>query len=95
VAGVIGYLEVELHIPHARSLKEKRSVLKRLIERVRSRFNASVGEVDRQNSHQQAVIGVAVVGSSPQVVDATLEKVVRALEELHPGLIVGYSKELL
>jgi len=95
VAGVIGYLEVELRIPHARSLKEKRSVLKGLIGRIRSRFNASVAEVAMQNSHQQGVIGVAVVGSSRQVVDATLEKVVRAIEELHPGLIASYSKELL
>jgi len=95
VAGIIGYLEVELCIPHARSLKEKRGVLKRIIERLKGKFNASVAEVDRQNAHQYAVIGVAVVGSSPQVVDATLEKVVRAVEELHPGLVVGYSKELL
>jgi len=95
VAGVIGYLEVELRIDHARSLKDKRRVLKSLIEKLRSRFNASVGEVALQDSWNEAVVGIAVVSSSPQVADATLERIVEAVERLFPGYINGYSKEIL
>jgi len=94
MASVIGYLEVELHIPQAHSLKEKRSVIKRVLERLRGKFNVSVSEIDRQDSWQVSVIGVVTVGTSRQVVDATLEKAVTFVEELFPGLVVAYRKEL-
>lgn len=95
VASVIGYLELELYIPQAHSLKEKRGVVKGTVERIKKKFNASVSEVDAQDSWQRAVIGVAVVGTSSKVVDATLESIVRFIDELYPGLLTTYHKELL
>ncbi|MEO2065393.1 MAG: DUF503 domain-containing protein [Desulfurobacteriaceae bacterium] len=94
MASVIGYLELELYIPQSHSLKEKRSVVKRVLERLKGKFNVSVSEVGSQDSWQSSVIGIVTVGTSKQVVDATLEKVVSFVEELSPGLIVGYRKEI-
>lgn len=94
MASVIGYLELQLHIPTAHSLKEKRSVVKRTLERLKGKFNVSVSEVGYQDSWQRSVIAVVTVGSSSRVVDATLEKVVHFVEELLPGLVVGYRKEI-
>ncbi len=94
MASVIGYLEIELHIPHAHSLKEKRSVVKRVVERLKGKFNVSVSEIGKQDSWQEAVIGVVTLGTSKKIVDATLEKVVSFVEELVPGLVLDYRKEV-
>jgi uncharacterized protein YlxP (DUF503 family) len=59
---IVGIALIELHIPGSSSLKAKRSVLNRIKERVKNRFNASVAEVDYQDLWQRAAIGVAVVG---------------------------------
>ncbi len=67
-------LEVDIHIPGARSLKSKRAVLKPLIEGLRRRYSVAVAEVDHQDLWQRAGVAVAAVSSTPsqlrQVLDA-------------------------
>ncbi|MCX5800427.1 MAG: DUF503 domain-containing protein [Candidatus Eisenbacteria bacterium] len=77
---VVGIVLIELHIPGSTSLKAKRSVLNRIKERLKSRFNASVAEVDYQDLWQRAAIGVAVVGIEKGVVENTLSHIVRVTE---------------
>lgn len=77
---VVGTLSLQLHLPASDSLKAKRSVLNRVKERVRSRFNASVAEVDHQDLWQRAALGVAVVGSAPGAIDNVLRDILRAVE---------------
>jgi uncharacterized protein len=57
-------VRLELHIPTSRSLKEKRAVLRPIVEGIRHRFQISVAEVDYQDKWQRAVIGMAVVSDS-------------------------------
>ena len=77
---VVGTLMLQLHLPASDSLKAKRSVLNRVKERVRSRFNASVAEVDHQDLWQRATLGVAVVASAPGMLDNVLRDILRAGE---------------
>jgi len=56
-------LTVELRIPHAHSLKEKRGALRPLRDRVRNQFNAAVAELDFQDQWQHAVLGVCLLGN--------------------------------
>lgn len=60
---VVGVLSMELSIGGAFSLKDKRRVLKGLLERVRNRFNVSCAEVDRMDSHRLATVGVVCVSN--------------------------------
>mgnify|MGYP003382338401 CR=1 FL=1 len=60
---VVGSLRLVFLIPHAGSLKDKRSVVRKLIDRARARFNASVAEVGDLDVHRRAVIGVSVVSN--------------------------------
>lgn len=94
MASVIGYLELEIHIPHAHSLKEKRAVVKRILERLKGKFNVSVSEIGEQDRWQKSLIAIVTVGTSTKVVDATLEKSVEFVEELFPGFVIGYRKEI-
>jgi uncharacterized protein len=69
----VAVVRLELHIPTSRSLKEKRAVLRPIVEGLRHRFQISVAEVDYQDKWQRALIGLAVVshsyGHAVEVVD--------------------------
>jgi uncharacterized protein YlxP (DUF503 family) len=55
---------VECHIPHAQSLKQKRAVVKSLIDRLRARLNASVSETGFLDEWQRSVIAVSLVSNN-------------------------------
>ena len=95
MSAIIGFIEIHLRIPEAHSLKEKRKVVKRVVERLKNKFNVSVSEIGDQDRWQSSIIGVVTVGSSKKIVDATLEKVIVFIEELYPGKLVNYYKEIL
>lgn len=71
----------QLHLAGCHSLKEKRSVVKPLLTRLRQRCNVSVAETGRQDSWQEAEIACAVVGSERRIVDETLRMADRLVEE--------------
>jgi len=77
---VVGSVLVELHIPQSTSLKAKRSVINRIKQRIASRFNVSVAEVDYQDLWQRAAIGVAVVGGEKALVESSLTKIVNLIQ---------------
>ena len=60
----VAVVQVELHIPTSRSLKEKRAALRPIVEGIRHRFQISVAEVGYQDKWQRALVGMAVVSDS-------------------------------
>jgi uncharacterized protein YlxP (DUF503 family) len=60
----VAVVQLELHIPTSRSLKEKRAVLRPIVEGLRHRFQISVAEVGYQDKWQRALVGMAVVSDS-------------------------------
>jgi uncharacterized protein YlxP (DUF503 family) len=76
----VGILRIRMAIP-ATSLKEKRSTVKSVIERLRNRFNASVAEVDDLDDPGHATIAAACVANEGQHVDRQLQAMARAVEE--------------
>jgi uncharacterized protein YlxP (DUF503 family) len=79
---VVGVLKVNLILPENHSLKGKRGVVKRIQARVAHQFNVSVTECGDQDLWQSAVLGFGAVGSSSQIVEATLQKVVEFVDDL-------------
>ena len=72
---VIGVLQVEVHLPRAQSLKDKRSVLKSLKDQLRGRFNIAIAEVDASEKWQRATIGITTLGQSRPFVEGLLREV--------------------
>jgi len=70
-------IRFDLHIPHSRSLKTKRAVIRPIIDGLRHRLHLSVAEVDFQDQWQRAAIAVAVVGGTHSHVREVLETVER------------------
>jgi len=91
---VVGLLTVELHVPGARSLKEKRMVVRRIKDRLK-KFNVAVSEVDHQDLWQRAGLAVVTVSSDQQHADRELAAVAGEIERLEPGLIAWTETEFL
>ncbi len=83
----VGILHADLMIAGARSLKEKRRVLRSLKDRLASRFNVSVSEVGSQDLWQRAELGVACVSLDAPGADAHLQSVEQFIRR-HPGASV-------
>lgn len=92
---VIGVCRLELYIPGAGSLKEKRRILKSMLSRVRGRFNVAVSEVDSFSFWQKSSIGVACVTADSMFASQTLNKVVDLIKGLPLVQILDYEIEML
>ena len=89
-------IKVSLHIPETRSLKGKRQVVKRLIQRVNGRFkNLAVSEVADQDLWQKAVIGISAVGPDSRVVNSLLDRVLDYMEEFEDFEIIQADIDLI
>jgi uncharacterized protein len=91
---VVGVLRLALVIRGARSLKDKRHALRRIIDRVRARYNVSIAEVGDNDIWQRALIGVTAVANDRSFVNEVLDKVVRDVEMLGVADLVGREMEL-
>ena len=87
----VGICTIEVFIPHAQSLKDKRQVVQSLVGRVRSRHNVSVAEVAHQDLWQRAGIAFAAVGSSRQPLERMFDGILREIEENVSGQIVHHE----
>lgn len=86
-------LKVTLRASWVHSLKEKRMVVKSIIQKLKNKFNLSVGEVAEQDIHQTIVIGIsAICGRSAQV-DSTMENVITFIEENTDAEIINIENE--
>ena len=80
---VIGSLEVRLLVRESRTLKDKRQVVRSILDRVRSGFNVSATEVDTHDDVKVATLGFAAVGFESAAVQGVLQQIAEALRR-HP-----------
>ena len=90
---VIAVLKITLRAPWVHSLKEKRSVLKSLLAKLRNTFNVSAAETEMQDVHQTLVITIAAVAGSRQLADGIFESLERFAEQNTDAEVVGIERE--
>jgi len=73
---IVGVLTAHLSMQGITSLKGKRSIVKSLIGRLKSRFNISVSEVDHQDSKTSAVIGISIVSNDTHFIDQQFDAII-------------------
>jgi uncharacterized protein len=91
---VIALLTIELHIPYAQSLKDKRMVLRRVKDRLQ-KFNVAVAEVEHQDLWQRAGLAVVALSTTAEHVEQTLAAAADEVERVEPGLITRTEIEYL
>jgi uncharacterized protein len=91
----IGVLTLELHISDAHSLKDKRHVVKSLKDRLRTKFNVSVAEIDHQDLWQRSVIAAVTVSGDRAHAEQVLQFVEREAASLLGAILVSAGVEWL
>lgn len=92
---IVGLLTLDLHIPQAHSLKEKRFVIKSLIDRIKNKFNVSVAELDANDLWQRSVIGIAHVSNETVMINKVFEQIKNLVISIHSVELINSSVELL
>ena len=85
---------VTLSIPSARSLKDKRRVVKSLVARLQNRHNVSVAEVGENDRWQICELGIAAVSNRTDHAHQCLEAVIKTIGREHEMFIVDYHVEV-
>jgi uncharacterized protein YlxP (DUF503 family) len=91
----IGLLTLEIHIPDARSLKDKRQVLRSLKDRLRARFNVAVAELDYQDTWQRAQVGIVSLSNDSAHLENSLRQVLEESERMLGSDLVAHDVEML
>lgn len=89
----IGVCKIKLYLPESQSLKDKRRVIKSLIDRLKNRFNIAIAEVEAQDIHQSAVLGAVSVANEVKFVDKILAQTIKFIEQNTSVVLVDYETE--
>lgn len=87
----VGVLTLEIQIPYAHSLKEKRAVLRKMRDRLRARFNVAVAEVDHRDVWQQATLGVVSISDSTPLLESVFRQVLEETEKILGQDVVSHT----
>jgi uncharacterized protein len=91
----IGLLQIDLRIAGARSLKDKRRVVKSLKEQLRNRYNCSIAEIDFKDQWARARVAACVVGDDARFVNTQLNEIARFAANKRGSEVLDYSIEMM
>jgi len=92
---IIGICQLDLFIHGNLSLKGKRQVLRKLLDRVRNKFNVSVAEVGDNDKWQKSQVGFCIVGNDKRYINSSLDNMINFVESLNIVEIVHSEIEIL
>lgn len=92
---IIGACVIKLKIYEANSLKEKRHVIRSIIERIKSRFNVSIAEIGENDNWRTSIIGFTCVSNNTNHANKILSKVLRFIDGDSRVEIIEHNIEIL
>ncbi len=91
----VALAEVDLHLPGARTLKEKRHDIRSLVERLRHRLTVLVVESDHQDLHQRAALAVSSLATDAEAARGTVARALDVVHESFPGVVLDERIKLV
>lgn len=92
---IVATCVIKLQLDGVRSLKEKRSIIKSIMARLRRNFNVATAEIDQQDVWQTAVIGLTTIGNDTAYLHGLLQTAVNWIEESRPDIpLIEYAIEV-
>lgn len=91
---LIGTIRLHLHLD-TRTLKEKRRIISSLKEKTRNKFNVSIAEVDYNDDHGNALIGIAVVSNNGNHLNSVLYSIIEFINREFPTIVSDYQVEII
>jgi uncharacterized protein YlxP (DUF503 family) len=92
---VVGVCQVDLRIPGNASLKGKRKVLRKIIDRVQNRYNISISEIGDNDLWQRSQLGLSVVGNDSRHINSSLDKIINFIDGMNVAEIVHSEIEII
>ena len=92
---VIGVGKITWRLHGCRSLKAKRVIVKAIISRLRNKFNIAAAEVAANDIHQKALIGFAIVGNDPKLVNSRMDKILNFVDSLGLAEMLDSDMEII
>ncbi|MDF2890357.1 MAG: hypothetical protein K0R80_724 [Clostridia bacterium] len=92
---IIGTGKIYLYASWVHSLKEKRMVVKSVIDKVKHRFNVSIAEIENLDMHQSIVIGIACVSNSTKHANSSIQNVIEYIEQNTDAVLENIEIEIL
>ncbi len=90
----IGVLQFTLDIPHALSLKDKRSVVKSLKDRLRRSFNLSIAEIDDLDDCTVATLGAVMASNEIAHLNSSLDHLLNTLHDWRDASLADHQMEI-
>ena len=90
---IILFMKVTLRASWVHSLKEKRMVVKSIVQKLKNKFNISVAEVENQDIHNTIIIGIAGICANPSQSDSIMEHIITFIECNTDAEIIDIEKE--
>ncbi|MHC4940862.1 MAG: DUF503 domain-containing protein [Planctomycetota bacterium] len=91
----VAVLQVDLSVGKARSLKEKRQVVKSILDRARAKFNVSAAEVADQDLYQRAGLAFATISNDAAHARGRMDTLLDALRSHPAARVIDFSLEVL
>src|SRR5256886_5479685 len=91
----VGLLTLELHIPDAQSLKDKRQVLRSLKDKLRRDFNVAVAELEHHDTWQRSVVGIVTISNEEKHLREVLQKVLDEADRILGSFLINQAVEIV
>ena len=91
----VALCEITFFLHGARTLKDKRSIVRRILDRTRARFDVALAETGEQDVHQRARLGFAAIGPDRRALEALTDHVIQFIDELFVAERIGLEREIL
>ena len=88
-------MEITLRASWVNSLKEKRMIVKSIIQKLKNKFNISVAEIGEQDVHKTIVIGIAAICGSSAQADSAMEHIITFVESNTDAEIIDIESEII
>ena len=91
---IVGTGKIKFKLYDFNSLKEKRKIVKSIINRIKNKFNISIAETDFNDNHSWAEIGFSMTGNNARFINSKLDKVLNMAEDIGLAQIVDTEIEI-
>jgi uncharacterized protein YlxP (DUF503 family) len=91
---IVALLSVDVHLPYAQSLKDKRMVLRRIKDRLQ-KLNVAVAEVEHQDLWQRAQLGIVAISTTTDHAEEQLRAAADEIDRVEPGVVTRTELEFL
>jgi len=92
---VVGICRLDIRIHGNNSLKGKRQILRKIIDRTKNKFNVAIAEVGDNDLWQKAQIGFCVIGNDQRYINSAQDKVANFIENLNVAEVYNSEWEII